>query len=352
MSAPAFLSVSGSPVTSTGTLALAYSGTALPAANGGTGQTSYTDGQLLIGNTAGGLSKSTLTAGSGVLITNGNGSITISASGTSGVSSFNGGGTGLTPATATTGAITLGGTLAVANGGTGGTTQATARAGLGLGTVATLNSISLTSNVTGTLPLANGGTGSTTASGARTSLGLGSLATLSSISNTNWSGTDLAINNGGTGVSVQPTFSAYASASQLGLSPSTPTKINCNVELWDNNNNYNTTLARFLPTVTGYYQINGIARITPGSGTTGSTGCSVAIYLNGSEYRRGAEIVTQDAIYVQPTISVIVYLNGSTDYVELWAGYAPYGEVGVNPGFQYDSAVLTSNWSAAFLMNA
>lgn len=50
-------------------------------ANGGTGQTSYTNGQLLIGNNVGNtLTKATLTAGSGVSITNGNGSITISAS--------------------------------------------------------------------------------------------------------------------------------------------------------------------------------------------------------------------------------------------------------------------------------
>lgn len=48
---------------------------------GGTGQTSFTDGQLLIGNSAGGLSKATLTAGSNISITNGNGSITIAASG-------------------------------------------------------------------------------------------------------------------------------------------------------------------------------------------------------------------------------------------------------------------------------
>jgi hypothetical protein len=48
--------------------------------SGGTGQTSYTDGQLLIGNTAtGGLSKATLTQGTGVTITNGNGTITIAA---------------------------------------------------------------------------------------------------------------------------------------------------------------------------------------------------------------------------------------------------------------------------------
>lgn len=46
---------------------------------GGTGQTTYTDGQLLIGNTTGNtLVKSTLTAGSGISITNGSGSITIS----------------------------------------------------------------------------------------------------------------------------------------------------------------------------------------------------------------------------------------------------------------------------------
>jgi hypothetical protein len=54
----------------------------LPVANGGTGQTSYTDGQLLIGNTTGGtLAKATLTAGSNITITNGPGSITIAASG-------------------------------------------------------------------------------------------------------------------------------------------------------------------------------------------------------------------------------------------------------------------------------
>lgn len=101
-------------------------GSALAVAQGGTGQNSYTDGQLLIGNTTGNtLTKATLTAGSGVSITNGSGSITISATGSGGtVTSVNGSGgtTGLTltggPVT-TTGTLTLGGTLAVANGGTG-----------------------------------------------------------------------------------------------------------------------------------------------------------------------------------------------------------------------------------------
>lgn len=58
---------------------------ALGVAYGGTGQTSYTDGQLLIGNSSGNtLTKATLTAGAGVSITNGNGSITIAATGSGG----------------------------------------------------------------------------------------------------------------------------------------------------------------------------------------------------------------------------------------------------------------------------
>jgi hypothetical protein len=58
----------------------------LVVSSGGTGQSTYTDGQLLIGNSTGNtLTKSTLTAGSGVTITNSAGGITIAATG-SGVS--------------------------------------------------------------------------------------------------------------------------------------------------------------------------------------------------------------------------------------------------------------------------
>jgi hypothetical protein len=54
----------------------------LPVANGGTGQTSYTDGQLLIGNSTGNtLTKATLTAGTNITITNAAGAITIAAAG-------------------------------------------------------------------------------------------------------------------------------------------------------------------------------------------------------------------------------------------------------------------------------
>jgi hypothetical protein len=66
------ISISGSAASLSGTVAVA---------NGGTGQTTYTNGQLLIGNSTGNtLTKATLTAGTGISITNGTGSITIASS--------------------------------------------------------------------------------------------------------------------------------------------------------------------------------------------------------------------------------------------------------------------------------
>jgi hypothetical protein len=63
--------------------------TDLAVADGGTGQGSYTDGELLIGNSTGNtLTKATLTAGSGISVTNGSGSITIAASGGGGFSNL------------------------------------------------------------------------------------------------------------------------------------------------------------------------------------------------------------------------------------------------------------------------
>ena len=78
--------VTGSSLTSVGTIATGvWNGTTISTAYGGTGQTTYTNGQLLIGNTTGNtLTKATLTAGSGVTITNSTGSITISATGLGG----------------------------------------------------------------------------------------------------------------------------------------------------------------------------------------------------------------------------------------------------------------------------
>jgi hypothetical protein len=123
---------------------------AVAVANGGTGQTTYTDGQLLIGNSTGNtLTKATLTAGTGIAITNSAGGITIAAAAGGGtVTSV--GGTGTVNGITLTGTVTTSGNLTLGG---------------------TLSGVSLTSQVTGTLPIANGGTNATTAAGALTSLG-------------------------------------------------------------------------------------------------------------------------------------------------------------------------------------
>ena len=50
MTVPSFLSVTGTPITGSGTLAVSLSGTALPVANGGTGRTSLTENNVILGN--------------------------------------------------------------------------------------------------------------------------------------------------------------------------------------------------------------------------------------------------------------------------------------------------------------
>jgi hypothetical protein len=84
------LSLSGS-VTSSGNLTFGgtlaindsdWSGASLSVANGGTGETTYSNGELLIGNGNNTLTKSTLTAGNNITITNSSGSITISSTDT------------------------------------------------------------------------------------------------------------------------------------------------------------------------------------------------------------------------------------------------------------------------------
>lgn len=79
---PTFLSITGSPITSSGTLAISYSGTALPIANGGTGGTTAsaafnalspvtTTGDLILGNGTNSATRLAIGANNYVLTSNG-----------------------------------------------------------------------------------------------------------------------------------------------------------------------------------------------------------------------------------------------------------------------------------------
>jgi len=75
MTVPSLLSISGSPITSTGTLALTYSGTALPVANGGTALTAGTSGGVLAYTASGTLASSGALDQYGVVIGGGAGAV-------------------------------------------------------------------------------------------------------------------------------------------------------------------------------------------------------------------------------------------------------------------------------------
>ena len=144
--------VTGSSLTSVGTLTSGtWSASTIAVNKGGTGQTSFTNGQLLIGNSTGNtLSKATLTPGANISITNGGGSITIAATDTN------------TTYTAGNGLDLSGTTFSADLKANGGLVIETGEIAVDLGA----------SSITGTLAIGDGGTGATTASGARTALGL------------------------------------------------------------------------------------------------------------------------------------------------------------------------------------
>lgn len=129
-------------------------------ANGGTGQSTYTDGQLLIGNSTGNtLTKATITAGSGITVTNGSGAITIAASGGAGnleTDYFTSPGTWTKPASCTQVRVT------VIGAGGGAFTQAGGSGGLAMATVPVSAPVSVTIGTAGSMsdPASSGGTSS------------------------------------------------------------------------------------------------------------------------------------------------------------------------------------------------
>jgi hypothetical protein len=115
-----------------------------------------------------------------------------------------------------------------------------------------------------------------------------------------------------------PAFSAYANAA-TSLTNGAFTKISFQVEDYDTNNNF--ASSRFTPTVAGYYQISAASNVS--GGTTAEL--SIAVYKNGSGHRQGSDFITAGTQYAQ-SISTLVYLNGSSDFVEIYLYIATAGK--------------------------
>lgn len=134
-----------------------------------------------------------------------------------------------------------------------------------------------------------------------------------------------------------PIFSAYKSGSAQTISTGTYTKITFESEEFDTNNNF--ASSRFTPTVAGYYQINWLINIGSGSG---SYEWVASIFKNGVSYKTGL-----DAGSLQYGIggSALVYLNGTTDYIEIWSYQGSGGNKSI-PAYQ------TGTWFEGILVKA
>jgi hypothetical protein len=121
-----------------------------------------------------------------------------------------------------------------------------------------------------------------------------------------------------------PTFFGYQNSAQSVLA-NTFTKVNLQATLFDTNSNF--ASSRFTPNVAGYYQINGNVCTTTALGNT--IYYNVYIAKNGSAYAQTIGYPAP-ANYFSAFVSSIVYLNGSTDYVELYT--QSNSNFSVNPG--------------------
>jgi hypothetical protein len=110
----------------------------------------------------------------------------------------------------------------------------------------------------------------------------------------------------------QQGFSVYLSANQS-ISANTFTKIQFNTIEFNLGSAYDaTTNYRFTPTVAGYYQVN-LGCYTAGTGSSQGNG---AIYKNGAMLRASQQVLANSQTV---DIPAIIYLNGSTDYLEAYA---------------------------------
>lgn len=109
-----------------------------------------------------------------------------------------------------------------------------------------------------------------------------------------------------------PAFSAYQS-SATSLPNNTATKLLFGTEVFDTNSNF--ASSTFTPTVAGYYQINGKVSIS----TNSTNSRWIALYKNGSKVTDIGWTVGNGTNYAECGGSYLIYMNGSTDYLDLYA---------------------------------
>jgi hypothetical protein len=128
---------------------------------------------------------------------------------------------------------------------------------------------------------------------------------------------NLGPNIAGTG----PVFSVYQTSVQ-NLPSNTPTKIQFAGKEFDTSNSFDSaTNHRFQPNVAGYYYVSGCVTF----GST-SASCWAQIYKNGVSFKRG-DYSYQTPYSANASASCLVYLNGSTDYLEFWGSQISGGTV-------------------------
>jgi len=140
-------------------------------------------------------------------------------------------------------------------------------------------------------------------------------------------------------VNEQPAFSASNTTDQT-LSQTTVTKVIFGTEQFDTNSNF--ASSRFTPTVDGYYQINYSLNMEGAGAGSWITLAGAYIFKNGSLFTR--KIISFGGSYSgNQNISegVVIYCNGSTDYVEIYAvGTTAAGTFVVNSSSSNFSGVL------------
>ena len=135
-----------------------------------------------------------------------------------------------------------------------------------------------------------------------------------------------------------PAFSAYNS-SATSLPHATFTKIQFQTEEFDTANAFDsTTNYRFTPLVAGYYQVSGSIGLSAGNTAT-LYQYVASVYVNGSNFKQSPS--NAPANNGGATVSALIYLNGSTDYIELFGYQSTGSSVNTNTGVTtYFQAVM------------